>query len=132
LDHPPGTAQAGVAGTRDGGAEAAGGGVVEVGQEVDADPAGGGGDLRAADEGHPGALDGGGGLLPPVPRVVVGERDDVEAGGGRGGHEDGRPLGAVGEARVGVEVDGGAGEHEPQGTAWAPGGGRLVRATMGT
>ena len=56
-------------------------------------------------QGHPVFAGGRGGLGPAGGGVVVGQGDDVEARRGRGRHHRGRRLGAVGNVRVGMQVD---------------------------
>lgn len=78
--------------------------VEEVGQHVHADAADAAGELRAGHEGEA-ARQGGEGLGVAAGGVVVGERDDVQSGGGRVADECGGGVRAVGGGGVGVQVD---------------------------
>ena len=62
------------------------------------------GELGARDEREP-CGEGGDGLRVASHRVVVGQRDDVEAGGRRVGHQLGGGVRAVRSGGVGVQID---------------------------
>ena len=82
--------------------------VEQVAQQVHADRPGGGagdgGELGTADHRQAGGP-GGQRRLPAAGVVVIGDRDDVEPGGHRGGHQFGRGVRSVGGRGVGVQVD---------------------------
>jgi hypothetical protein len=75
-----------------------------VAEQVQADAVEDGRDLGAAQQPQAGGQ-GVERLGPARHGVVVGERDDVQPGRGRGPHQRSRRLGAVGGRAVGVEVD---------------------------
>ena len=54
---------------------------------------------------------------PAAGGVVVGERDDVQPGRGRGGEQVGGAVGAVGHRGVGVQVDAHAAQPAAPGAA---------------
>lgn len=79
-------------------------GVEEVGQHVQAHAVEAAGEFGAGDERESGRQCGDG-LRVPAARVVVGERDDVQTGGGRVADQLGRGVRAVGSGGVGVQID---------------------------
>ena len=105
LDHAPGALAAAVADPCESRGERGVGGIEEVGEQVKGDAVGGAGDLRAAQQAHPGARDGVGGLVPSRDGVVVGQTDDVKSRARSGDHEGGGGVGSVRAGGVGVGVD---------------------------
>src|SRR5690625_276634 len=118
LDHPARPAHPRLTCPGHGRGQRRGLGVVQVGEQVHADAAGRGRQLRTPHQRHPGVDDGVRGRPPTVPGVVVGEGHDVEPGVPCRGHELGGVLGTVGQVRVRMEIDSEAGGHDAQRTVW--------------
>ncbi|OEI69251.1 hypothetical protein Cus16_1090 [Curtobacterium sp. ER1/6] len=85
--------------------EARVGRVDEVAEHVDAPVPDAGAQLEAGHQRHRSVADGGDRIVPARGGVVVRQGDAVESGRGGCGNECGGALGAVGDARVGVQVD---------------------------
>ena len=79
--------------------------VGQVPEQVDADAVELAGDLDPGDESDPEVLGGAPAVGPPVGRVVIRERDHVQAGPLGVRHQDVHRVGAVRAVRVGVQVD---------------------------